>query len=263
MNHTSKDFEFLGRVSVAESIESYAEAAISHLSKSFSAQSVIGISYRRGGEPSILFRWIPDKELCLRFDQDYGKFGFMLDPYYQQAWLTEDWAAFPLRAIAPDRFETSDYFTAYFGATQMVDEMSFVARVSNNVSVSLSLGRNSGERRYRQGEINRFKQYCHVLAPKLRQIVVHQPPERTEDAKPLEQRFLALSESRGSNISKREAEVAALIVLGHSSRAIGLKLQISNHTVKVHRRSLYKKLIISSQNELFRLLVEYDWNTRA
>nr|WP_254868549.1 helix-turn-helix transcriptional regulator [Phaeobacter sp. HF9A] len=55
----------------------------------------------------------------------------------------------------------------------------------------------------------------------------------------------------------REAEVAALIVQGHSSRAIGLKLGISVQTVKVHRRTLYKKLSISSQNELFGLLVSY------
>ena len=41
-----------------------------------------------------------------------------------------------------------------------------------------------------------------------------------------------------------------------SSRATGLCLGISDQTVKVHRRNIYKKLQISSQNELFSLLVE-------
>ena len=258
MNAASDDFAFLGKLSVTETINSYEEICVPYLSTEFSAQSVVGISYRRGGEPNILFRWIPDNELRKRFDENYGKFGFMLDPYFQQAWLTEDWAAFALREISPDRFEASDYFYAYFGATKMVDEMAFVARLSTDVSVSLSLGRNSGQRRYRLGEINRFKLFSNILAPKLRQLVANQPLKRTQDAPNLESRFLSLSTARGYGISKREAEVAALIVLGHSSRAIGLKLGISNHTVKVHRRTLYKKLVISSQNELFGLLVKVD-----
>ena len=39
---------------------------------------------------------------------------------------------------------------------------------------------------------------------------------------------------------------------GHSARAIGEALRISNETVRVHRRNIYEKLGISSQGELFR-----------
>ncbi|MCE8511182.1 helix-turn-helix transcriptional regulator [Ruegeria pomeroyi] len=65
-----------------------------------------------------------------------------------------------------------------------------------------------------------------------------------------------VSRSGEEQISVREAEVAALIVQGHSSRAVGYKLGISSNTVKVHRRNLYKKLNISSQSELFGLLTQ-------
>lgn len=258
LKNDSDVFEFLGAISTAESIEAYEAFAVPFLSKTFKTQSVIAISYRRGSEPNILFRWIPDETLRLKFDQDYGKIGFLLDPYMQCSWDVDNWAVFPLRQIAPDRFETSDYFRAYFGATKMVDEVGFISRIADDISVSLSLGRNSGEKRFRASEVARFHQLCHVLAPKIRQITTKQPPQRTEDISSLEHRFLALSKERNTSISPREAEVAALIVRGHSSRAIGLILEISGHTVKVHRRSLYRKLSISSQNELFSLFVGFS-----
>ena len=69
-------------------------------------------------------------------------------------------------------------------------------------------------------------------------------------------RYQNISGDGTKALSRREAEIAALIAQGHSSRAAGLCIGISDQTVKVHRRNIYKKLQISSQNELFSLLVE-------
>ena len=55
-----------------------------------------------------------------------------------------------------------------------------------------------------------------------------------------------------SGITAREAQVVNLMIEGHSARAIGEALRISNETVRVHRRNIYEKLGISSQGELFR-----------
>ena len=48
----------------------------------------------------------------------------------------------------------------------------------------------------------------------------------------------------------QEAEVVRLILQGHSSLSISLKLDISMTTVKTHRKNAYAKLNISSQSEL-------------
>ncbi|MNQ98388.1 transcriptional regulator NarP [compost metagenome] len=44
---------------------------------------------------------------------------------------------------------------------------------------------------------------------------------------------------------------------GNSSKAIAKRLDISQETVKVHRRNLYSKLGVSSQSELFSLFLQH------
>jgi len=57
------------------------------------------------------------------------------------------------------------------------------------------------------------------------------------------------------SLSPRQAEVALYILQGHSSLSISLNLDISKETVKVFRKQLYAKCNISSQAELFALLM--------
>jgi DNA-binding CsgD family transcriptional regulator len=52
-------------------------------------------------------------------------------------------------------------------------------------------------------------------------------------------------------LSRREAEVCAGTVLGYTTVAIGLNLQIAPNTVATHRKRAYKKLGVCSQSDLF------------
>ncbi len=54
-------------------------------------------------------------------------------------------------------------------------------------------------------------------------------------------------------LSPREQEVAALLTQGYNSEAIGLRLGISRHTVRDHRKSIFRKLGIVSLAQLFAL----------
>jgi DNA-binding CsgD family transcriptional regulator len=55
---------------------------------------------------------------------------------------------------------------------------------------------------------------------------------------------------KGLNLTAREASIVDLVLQGHSSESIGLKLAITTGTVRVHRRNVYRKLGISSQTQL-------------
>jgi DNA-binding CsgD family transcriptional regulator len=59
---------------------------------------------------------------------------------------------------------------------------------------------------------------------------------------------------RGS-LTRREREVGALVLRGHSSEAIARQLKIAPGTVKIHRKNIYAKLGIASQAELFSLFL--------
>jgi DNA-binding CsgD family transcriptional regulator len=57
-------------------------------------------------------------------------------------------------------------------------------------------------------------------------------------------------------LSPRERELAHLLVRGHSTGSIGLRLGISTTTVKTHRKNLYSKLGIATQAEFFSLFLD-------
>jgi len=52
-------------------------------------------------------------------------------------------------------------------------------------------------------------------------------------------------------LTEREKEVVKLVLTGHSSESISLRLGTSVPTIKTHRRNIYAKLEIGSQAELF------------
>jgi DNA-binding CsgD family transcriptional regulator len=54
-------------------------------------------------------------------------------------------------------------------------------------------------------------------------------------------------------LSPREREIAELLIDGHSTLSISMRLDISGTTVKTHRKNLYAKLGIATQYELFSL----------
>jgi len=52
-------------------------------------------------------------------------------------------------------------------------------------------------------------------------------------------------------LTEREKEVVKLVLTGHSSESISLRLGTSVPTIKSHRRNIYSKLEVGSQAELF------------
>lgn len=63
-------------------------------------------------------------------------------------------------------------------------------------------------------------------------------------------RFSRTARAPGT-LSSRECEVYELMVAGCSSEAIALRLGISRHTVKDHRKQIFRKLRVGSLAELF------------
>jgi len=58
-------------------------------------------------------------------------------------------------------------------------------------------------------------------------------------------------------LTEREKEVVKLVLTGHSSESISLRLGTSVATIKTHRRNIYAKLEIGSQAELFFRFIEF------
>ncbi len=71
-------------------------------------------------------------------------------------------------------------------------------------------------------------------------------------------------EKFGSEIlTKREREVVKLMLTGHSGLAVSQIMGTSLSTAKTHRRNIYMKLEISSQAELFNIIIQFLSYQRA
>ena len=73
------------------------------------------------------------------------------------------------------------------------------------------------------------------------------------------EQFLCASRERlravAPQLTGQEAEVCLRILLGITSEGIGIDLGISRNTVLTYRKRAYARLNISSQHQLFRMLI--------
>jgi DNA-binding CsgD family transcriptional regulator len=78
--------------------------------------------------------------------------------------------------------------------------------------------------------------------------------DRHEALVAYDRRMAALeARSQADTLSPREREICDLLLLGCSSAAIALRLGLSRHTVKDHRKRIFHKLRVGSLAELFAL----------
>ena len=59
-----------------------------------------------------------------------------------------------------------------------------------------------------------------------------------------------------TKLTNRERQISQLLLRGHSLKSVATELKIAPGTVMVHKRILFAKLEISSQNELFSLFID-------
>jgi DNA-binding CsgD family transcriptional regulator len=66
--------------------------------------------------------------------------------------------------------------------------------------------------------------------------------------------LIPIGEGGHESLSPREIEVAGMVALGHTNRAIGSMLDISTYTVSAHMRRIFTKLGVSTRAEMIAVL---------
>ena len=181
---------------------------------------------------------------------------YLLDPFYDCLLAGPRQCVVPLHDIQPDHFRKSRYFSSYYADVGLADEIGMFVSRRDGSHVFASIGRARGMEAFSKRGIERLRHF---------QPVVEHLMRRQWDAEPLGARegeagrgspsFLTLDEAlrRGEfrSLSAREREIVALILKGHSSKSVAEHLGIAVGTVKNHRKSIYRRLAISSQSALF------------
>ncbi|WP_417581081.1 helix-turn-helix transcriptional regulator [Nitrincola sp.] len=224
-----------------------------------SFDNLIIIAYYRDTNPVVLYRQYTDPVVYTYMDSDYLNAAYLLDPFYHAHRNGLKTGLHRLFDIAPDQFKRTSYFNVYYQKTTLIDEVAAFADLNRDLTVTACFGkdRSSGQLFSKQ-ERERLRQYesviCTLMEEHWRDYQPDQP--QPKNAKPLVSRLIdTLRVEQAISLTARQAEVAMFILQGHSSISISLNLGISPETVKVFRKQLYAKCQISSQAELFALLM--------
>jgi DNA-binding CsgD family transcriptional regulator len=230
------------------------------LRRSVPCDNLIVLAYREAGPPLVLYHQADDPKVYGLLDSTYLAGAYLLDPYHDLHQSRVAAGLYRLRDIAPDQFQRSRYFLDYYRSTGLIDEVTFVAYPAPGLTLNICLGRDgtSGQA-FSAAEVqtaSRISPIVTALSERHWSGVSGPPaPGAGRGDQAAETLRAALVRSHGIRLSPRQAEVALLILRGHSSVSIGLRLAVSPQTVKVFRRQLYARCAIATQAELFALLL--------
>ena len=230
------------------------------LASELAYDNITTLAYYQDCAPVSLLVQSRQPQVHLNLDEVYLKGAYLLDPFHDLHIRQVAAGLYRLDDIAPDQFHRNRYFLDYYRRTTMVDEVAFVsypAGPSGGVSLHLCLGCDGfSNQRFSARDIRAARR----ISPLVVTLTQGHWRDLTSQGESAENGLIAkliaaLKTRHDIALSPRQAEVAVLVLRGHSSVSIGLKLGISPQTVKVFRKQLYKRCAISSQAELFQLML--------
>ena len=218
------------------------------------ADDISLIRYLDTGVPVVEYTLPPKRRGKSTLDR-YVDGPFLLDPFYRALELERRYGVFQLSTLAPKGFKESEYFRTWYHECGFQDECGLLIKL-NHGSVNLALGMTDGSRRFSKRQVDKLEAVFPAIEALVRKhwsAASTSQPEQSDFRQRLQ---YALGAFGASVLTRREREVIELVLLGHSTRLVAEKLQISTETVKLHRKHAYAKLDISSQAELFYLFVD-------
>lgn len=188
----------------------------------------------------------------------------VVDRWLDRAWLLDPFVVrfigerhkpiMVLDEVAPDRFTSSDYFRIYYKSLKLRDELSVFVTLPDG-TLFFSLGPTEGKPRFTRRDVRRLSE-CHPVIAALCEQHFYRSPRSGQKNHESGTNLENVIEQVCSGLTRREIEVVQNLLRGHSSQSIGLLLDISPATVKVHRKNIYRKLGISSQSALFSIFLQ-------
>jgi DNA-binding CsgD family transcriptional regulator len=199
----------------------------------------------------------------------YVKGAYLLDPFYTACARRVTPGLYRTRDLAPDDFFHGDYFNSWevhpcisMESGSLAEEVGFMMNLPGGFMAIYSLMRANSSPPFSAADIAALR----MVEPVVRAAITHhwrdlRPKPRAVEAPAWSARGAFMErafEHFGQGVlSPREQMVVQLVLRGHSAASIARNLDIAEGTVKNHRKSVYAKLGISSQRELFSRFIQY------
>ncbi|MDH5355183.1 MAG: LuxR C-terminal-related transcriptional regulator [Gammaproteobacteria bacterium] len=222
---------------------------------------LVSFAYHENEMPVCLFHTFSAEKRVV-FVEDYLKGPYLLDPFFKACGRKVEPGLYRLRDIAPDRFYQSEYYRSYYVQTGLAEEICYTAYLPNSVAMTISLMRSGNSSRFSAREFRLLSSVAPIVNSLAQRHWVDAHTKFEDDCSVqeigekrtiIENTVNALFSPR---ITPRETQVVSQVLEGHSSESIASRLGISVGTVRIHRRNVYAKLDISSQQELFSIFFQ-------
>lgn len=222
-----------------------------------SCDCALVLAYHPERRPAVLFDDF-DHPLRRNRIESYLRGAYLLDPLFQAALECKEAALVRMKDVAPEEFESSQYFLAYYKRSEVSDEVNFLVPVDGEICLALSIERASNNEAFSPEDLavlNAVEPLVAGLLARHRELSKSSGAHNGRDVE--HERLVSKLQQLGSGLlTEREQQVTQMVLKGHSNHSIADIFGLSIETVKVHRRNIYRKLNISSVSELYSIALE-------
>lgn len=212
--------------------------------------------YHRELPPRILFHDIPKSALGVQVDQ-YLDGPYQEDPFYQASMQQPRSKIYRLSRVTVGKLQESQYYRDYYADTGTVDEAVYVSKLRSGNVINLSMMRLPEHGEFTDQEYENLYLLAEPVSELIKSHSEHDEFAVTHLIQPGidHQIDLAFRTFGESMLSPREKDVLELMLRGYGTDVSAQRLAIAVETVRRHRKSIYRKLDVSSQTDLFSLFL--------
>jgi DNA-binding CsgD family transcriptional regulator len=182
---------------------------------------------------------------------------YALDPNYQLFLQGCSTGLYWLRDIAPDDFYETEYYRVFYSQIGLSDSIDLLWRIDADTALNFFIERRISQPKFQDADIIAIQAVAPLVfaaTEKHHQLTVATAGADSE--KLAHRKVQSAIENFGSSLlTKREREVLFYMISGYSSALTAQRLGSTEGTVKIHRKSIHRKLDIGSQAELFSLFI--------
>ena len=184
---------------------------------------------------------------------------YLLDPFFLATLDRKLEGCYSLADLASADFERSEYFLTFFTSYGLEDELNLFCPLDDGSTVAISLGRETGACKFDKLSQSVLSDCFPFFCDAVRRLAHrHRDPDvdtllRAEFHTRIKSAFERMATSF---VTHREKTIFDYLLRGYSVKATANRLDISEGTVRIHRHSIYGKLDVKTQTELFALVVE-------
>ena len=212
--------------------------------------------YHKDLPPRVLYHEIPQHAVAAQIDQ-YLEGPYREDPFYQTSMHQPRAKIYRLSRVTMGKLQESDYYRSYYSDTGTSDEAVYLAKLQAGNVINLSMMRLAQDSPFTDEEYESLYVLAEPISELLKSHTEYNDFAATNLIQPGidHQINLAFRTFGASLLSPREKDVLELMLRGYGTDISAERLEIAVETVRRHRKSIYRKLDVSSQTDLFSLFL--------